>query len=218
MSLTVQLLTIFLQLLKENVNKIKPEMVKTKTGVGIFLDYSTILKEKFEILFYVFEDGNSDLGYWDNDNKLLYVNILDNAEFTNIIKTKKYSMLFDIYSSVIFHELIHRFDHMRYSGTHKPVDRDAYVNTYEEFNAFYQQYARSVDILVSKMKTIDDFYKRFGISAAMLIDDFWKIVPDDMKKEIKSSNKWNNKWNKRLYQLYYEKLAKFQNRNKEPLI
>lgn len=200
----------FLTFLKDNINKINPEIVRSETGVGVFLDYSTLLKEKFEILFYVFEDGNNDLGYWINENKRMYINIIDIPHFGEVIKSKSYEKLFDKYQSTIFHELIHRFDHMRYSGLHQPSDYSIYMNTYEEFNAFYQQYARSVDKIVNRMKGIQDFYNRFGVGAGGLISEFWDTMPNEMKKEIKSSNKWSNKWNKRLYQLYYEKLEQIK--------
>jgi hypothetical protein len=202
----------FLELLVSEIPKINPEVVKTKTGYGLFLNYSSILNEKFEILFYEFEDNNNDLGYWAEKQQRMYINILNQQEFMHILKTQSYSRLFNIYYSTIFHELIHRFDHMRYSGSHKPADSDSYMNTYEEFNAFYQQYARSIDKIVNKMKTVDDFYKRFGVGAGNLISEFWNTMPKEMKDDIKSSKHWSNKWNKRIYQLYYEKLKKF---NKE---
>ena len=201
----------FLNLLKESLPRIKPELVKIQNGVGVFLDYSTLLKERFEILFYHFVVDKDDLGYWMEDEKRMYINVIDMNQYNNILKSKNIALLFDIYQSTIFHELIHRFDHMRYSGTHKPVDTDAYMNTYEEFNAYYQQYARSIDKIVSRMNGIDEFYKVYGTDASKMINNFWEDMPNEMKAEIKTSKNWTNKWNKRIYQLYYEKLKKFQN-------
>ena len=206
----------FLELLNKSINRIIPEVVRTKTGYGLFLDYSEILKEKFQILFYKFEDGNEDLGYWVEGQKMLYVNILNQDEFLNILKSKQHHLLFEIYQSTIFHELIHRFDHMRYSGSHRPVDYGNYMNTYEEFNAFFQQYARSVDRIVKNIKDLNQFYKRFGTGAGNLIEEFWSSMPEEMKSEIKSSKKWTNRWNKRVYQLYYEELEKLQKRLTTP--
>ena len=200
----------FLHFIRDNVSKIKPELVMTENGTGLFLDYSTLLKEKFEILFYSFGEHSRDLGYWSNENKRIYINILDSIHFQEVIKSKSYEKLFDKYQSTIFHELIHRFDHMRYSGLHKPSDYSIYMNTYEEFNAFYQQYARSVDKIVNRMKTVEEFYSRFGVGAGSLISEFWDTMPDEMKKDIKSSKRWTNKWNKRVYQLYYEKLEQIK--------
>jgi hypothetical protein len=200
----------FLELLKTNIQEASHSIVKTKTGHGVYIDYSNVLDQKFSILFYKFEDDNEDLGYWIEDSKMLYINILNYNEFINLIKTNNISKLFEIYNSTIFHELIHRFDHLRYSKSHKPADYGLYMNTYEEFNAFYQQYAHSIDKIVSKMKTQDEFYKRFGIGVRIFINEFWNSMNLEMKQEITSMQKWTNKWNKRLYQLYYEQLSKFQ--------
>jgi len=201
----------FLTLIKGNVDKVKPELVKISNNVGLFLNYSKLLNEKFEMIFYPFDQGKDDLGYWVEDEKRLYINTQNTKQFYDILREKNYSQLFDIYQSTIFHELIHRFDHMRYSKSHRPGDYDVYMNTYEEFNAFYQQYARSIDKIINKMKSIDEFYKVYGDNASKMITKFWNDMPDEMKSEIKSSKSWTNKWNKRVYQLYYEKLKKFQN-------
>jgi hypothetical protein len=204
----------FLELIKANVSKVKPEFVKVSYAIGLFLNYSTLLNEKFEMLFYPFMQGRDDLGYWVEDEKRMYINTRDIKQFNEILKNKNYSRLFDIYESTIFHELIHRFDHMRYSKSHKPGDYDSYVNTYEEFNAFYQQYARSIDKIVNIMHTLDEFYSIYGDSPRIMIANFWNDMPDEMKAEIKSSKSWTNKWNKRVYQLYYEKLKLFQAKGK----
>lgn len=45
----------FLTLIKGNVDKVKPELVKISNDVGLFLNYSQLLNEKFELIFYPFD-------------------------------------------------------------------------------------------------------------------------------------------------------------------
>lgn len=200
----------FLELLKNSMSKIKPEIVRTETGYGVFLDYGKIFHHPFSILFYIFENNNPDFGYWDQSTQEMTINITDYNHLISVIKSKNFIDLFNKYQSTIFHEIIHMHDHSRYKRPSPSTEFQSYMNNYAEFEAFYQQYARSIDKIVRNIKTISNFYTRFGVGAGGLISDFWSNMPDEMKRDIKSSKHWTNKWNKRLYQLYYEKLKKFK--------
>jgi len=199
----------FFDVLIENLKECHKEIVRTETGNGVYFNFEKVLGSKFSILFYNFskEDDHAQ-AFWINSLDQMRVNVNEKYTIFKQLMTKDdFNGIFRLFESVIFHELIHKFDHLRYRAEFQPGDFKSFINNSAEFEAYFQQYARTEEKGMKNIKTKDQFFQRYGKHVGEFIDKFWKVIPREFKKEIRNSRSYTNKWNRRLFHLYNEMLS-----------
>lgn len=207
-----ELIEKFFNLLIASVGSSKVTIVSKYGTRGFQVDWTEPLKKKFIIQFCIIPDGI--VGFWDEDTKTMEVSFENKLELVKrLYQQNKIEEIIKLFQPVIFHELVHYFDFERYKDG-KPFIFGGSLNSPQEFEAYFQQFADQCDKNLNRVKSKDDFFRYFTNSATEFIKSYWKIVPADIFKEIKNEENYYRKWSKRLFQLYNELLSEFNKRIK----
>lgn len=203
----------FFNLLISSVGSAKVTIVSKYGTRGFQVDWTEHLKKKFIIQFCIIPDGV--VGFWDEETKTMEVSFEKKLEMVQkLYHQGKIGEIVKLFQPVIFHELVHYFDFERYKDN-KPHIFDVTLNSPQEFEAYFQQFADQCDKIVNRIKSKNDFINYFKDSATEFIKSYWKSLPADISKEIQSEENYYRKWSKRLFQLYNELLSEFNKRNKK---
>ena len=203
----------FFNLLISSVGSSKVTMMGKYGTRGFQVDFTEPLKKKFIIQFCAIPDDV--VGFWDEDTKTMEISFSKKLELVRTLyQQSKIGEIIKLFQPVIFHELVHYFDFERYKDS-KPHIFDVTLNSPQEFEAYFQQFADQCDRNLIRVKSKDDFIRYFTNSATEFIKSYWKLLPADIFKEIKSEENYYRKWNKRLFQLYNELTSEFNKRNQK---
>jgi len=158
------------------------------------------LDKKYDLeIIFAHPIGNNNIGHYDRKNNRIVFFILsdikkDDFNSNTYLAKLRFSSWIDEYTFI--HEFIHYLDSNRYGKTYtlkKPLNKDEYYNSPEEYNAYTQEIIRQV--IKNKNKLIglsfDKFLKR---SLKFGREGFIGNLNDEYKKKLKN----------RLYKLYLE--------------